>query len=393
VSNAPLDAVKTICLILIAVGLCAHAVELPSSARALSLARWIGEQQELKPEQSSFGAIKIEPGVAATSTDGTAYCRVSPYFANLAVLSLLRARTPGCLEVADRWIHWYCAHLNPQSAPDGVPDEHFYQGDGTGETTCVRPETKNLCHYNDATDSSAATFFCVLWADFEAGAPREALDTPKRREPLESLAVTLLKLQQSDGLCWAKRDYRVKYLEDNCEVFAGLCALANLESNVFKDANRSAFYEQAANRVQRGIIEGLYDKERELYYVAKFEDGQRSAADLKQWYPDTQAQLWPLLFDVVTPAAPEAPAVIAAVNSHWNGLASPDWAKSPDRVNHGWIEAGFAYAALKAGETNRVRSYLQAVNRTKLQPVARFAPPLTVADAGWLLQVLIALER
>ncbi len=213
----------------IALVLGARGAELPLPLDAVVLARWIADQQYLKPDLPSYGGLKTHPGVAVTSADGTDYCRVSPYFANLGVLGLLRAKIPNGAHVAELWVRWYYAHLDAQSAPEGVPYEHFYQADGGGETTCVKPGDHSVCHYNDATDSAVATFFSVLWAAHQAGVASAKLNTPERKTLTEALAGVLLKLQQSDGLCWAKSDYRAKYLEDNCEVFAGLCDLANLE--------------------------------------------------------------------------------------------------------------------------------------------------------------------
>ena len=377
-----------------ALSLCARGAEVPLPLDAVVLARWIAEQQYLKPDLPSYGGLKIHPAVAVTSADGTNYCRVSPYFANLGVLGLLRARTPNGADVAELWVRWYYAHLDAQSAPEGVPYEHFYQADGGGETTCVKPGDHSVCHFNDATDSAAATFFSVLWAAHQAGVASAKLNTPERKKLTEALAGVLLKLQQSDGLCWAKSDYRAKYLEDNCEVFAGLCDLANLERDVLNDLPRSTFYRQAAERVQRGILKELYDPQTKLYAVAKFEDNSRPVTNLDKWYPDTQAQLWPHLFGAVTPADPRTQAVMAAVNAHWNGHTKPNWSANPEQINNGSIEAGAAYAALLAGETQRVQTYVLAVKRLKFQNssgLSGFEWPFSIIDAGWLLQTLVQL--
>ncbi|HUA38614.1 MAG TPA: hypothetical protein VMA35_09510 [Candidatus Sulfopaludibacter sp.] len=363
----------------------------PFPPDAALLAHWIAGQQFSQAGSPGCGGLKIGDGVAVRGIDGTPYCRVSPYTANLGVLGLLRTGAPECGHVAELWIDWYFAHLNPQSAPEGVPCDHFYQADGAGETTCVKPGDPSLCQHNDATDSAAATFFSVLWAAHQAGVPAATFDIPPRRRQLENLAEVLLKLQQADGLCWAKKGYRVKYLEDNSEVSAGLRALADLEQNVFNDPGWSAFYRAAARRVQAGILKELYDPRAKLFLIAKFEDGHCLPANLDVWYPDTQAQAWPCLFGVLPATDPRARGVMAAVDAHWQGGARPDWAAHPEQVDRGWIEAGHACAALLANETNRVRIYVQAVKRLKFPASAgasAFAEPFSVADAGWLLQIL-----
>lgn len=387
---------RTLILIGIALSMCPAFAEPPHRDDADVLAHWINALQYRDSKLPGYGGLKIHPGVAATSADGKQYCRVSPYVANLGVLGMLRTKAPGCVNIADQWIHWYFAHLNPQSAPDGVPYEHFYLADGSGETTCVKPGDHFLCHYNDATDSAAATFFSVLWAAHEAGIARTALNAGGRKKLVEALADVLLKLQQADGLCWAKGDYRVKYLEDNCEVFAGLRDLANLEHDVFNDPEHSTFYRKAAVRVQQGILKELYEPKTELYLIAKSEDNNRPAADLDKWFPDTQAQLWPILFGVVEPTDPKSLAVLSAVNAHWSGGTKPDWAANPGQINNGWVEAGNAYAALLAGDTKRVRTYLEAVKQLKFPKAAEgsgFEWPFSINDAGWLLQITDALNR
>jgi hypothetical protein len=355
------------------------------------LADWLAGQQFVAAGLPSCGGIKSGPGPAANGPDDAPYYCVTPYYANLAVLGLCRARTPQCARVAGLWIGWYLDHLDPTSAADGVPCDHYYRADGTGETNCLKPGDPLLCRHNDATDSAAATFFSVLWAAHQAGLPTITLASPERRKQIESLAAVLLKLQQPDGLCWAKTGYRVKYLEDNSEVYAGLNDLAGLEKEVFNNPAVSASYRQAAERVRRGISAELYDSRTKLFMVAKFEDGKRQQANLDKWYPDTQAQLWPLLFGVEAPDDAAIAAVISAVNDRWDGRLKPDWSSHPELVNQGWIEGGDACAMLLAGQAVRVQGFVQAARRLKFLRPAEFTGPFDVSSVGWMLQILARL--
>lgn len=413
-------------LICLALCLCRQraSADLPSASDAASVAHWIVSQQCTNSNLPSCGGVKSSPEPVAFGPDGKPYCCITPYYANLAVLALLRTQAPDSVHTADLWIRWYFAHLNPLAAPDGVPCDHFCHSDGEGETNCVKPGDALLCRHNDATDSAAATFFSVLWAAHQAGLPMNrsaehfsastspasrramlgaplpgssplrfpasALAIPEWKQQVETLAGVLLKLQQPDGLCWAKADYHVKYLEDNCEVFAGLRDLADLEREVFNEPQQSSVYRQAAEWVQRGIVSELYDRQAKLFLIAKFENGKRPATNLDKWYPDTQAQSWPLLFGVCTANDPMTHAAISAVNEHWNGHGKPDWASEPDAVNEGWLEAADAYAMLLAGETGKVRTFAGSAKRLKFRDNG-FAQPFNVEDAGWLLQILARL--
>lgn len=360
------------------------------SPDALLLARWIADQQYSNPNLPGFGALKVFPAPAFVTTNGAKYCRTSPYYSDLAVLGLLRTRAPGCAQLADRWIRWYFTHLTPPSAPDGVPYEHFYYPDGAGETTCAKPGDQFLCHYNDATDSAAATFFSVLWARSMEGSPLAA-DFSSHKPAIEKLAGVLLNLQQPDGLCWAKTDYRVKYTEDNSEVFAGLRDLASLEREIFHDSEKAVLYQETAEKVRSGILSELYDPREHLFRIAKFETLSHTAVNLNQWYPDTQAQFWPTLWGVLSPTDPRARAIVSAMDAHWNGTIKPDWSAHPEKINDGWIEAGSALSALLAGDTARVRNYVQAVERVKFVRTSgalKLKYPFDIGDASWFLQIL-----
>jgi hypothetical protein len=352
------------------------------------LARWIAAQQCVQSNLPSYGGLKAAGDAAAIGPNGKPYYCITPYYANLAVGALLQTGAPHSGTVASLWIHWYFAHLDPNSAPDGVPADEFCRSDGTGETNCVKPGDPQLCRHNDATDSAAATFFSVLQAAHQAGVPAASFAAPDRRHQIQTLADVVLKLQQADGLCWAKADYRVKYLEDNSEVFAGLRDLATLELDLFNDPVQAAVYRQAAERVRTGILKELYDSKARLFLIGKFEDGSRPPTSLDKWYPDTQAQMWPLLFGVVAVDAPAAKAVVSALDHHWNGVAKPAWESQPGQVNDGSLEAADAYALLLAGHSPQARTFVAAAKKTKFRDSDGLIEPFNVADAGWWLLIL-----
>ena len=361
----------------------------PTSASAAGdLLQWLTGLQYTDPSQSSFGGVRVHSTSGAVGTNGLPYYRVSPYIGNLAVLGLVRSHRPEALPVAKRWIAWFLAHLDAASAPDGVPFEHFYLEDGSGETVCVKPGDPHLCRYNDATDSAITTFFSVLQAYILAKGSSEILVAEGAREKIEHMASVLLQLRNPDGLFWAKQDYRAKYLEDNCEVYAGLDALTTIERSVYKDDKRAARYAGEASHLRAAILKEFYDPLHGRYDIAVFEDGSRKTADLNIWYPDLQAQFWPHLFGVVAASNAKSQAALAGLNGLWNGKAHPDWASEPEKVNGGWISADIAYAALLAGERQRIPHYIACVERLKLSPPKRFSWPFTASDGGWLLLIL-----
>jgi hypothetical protein len=350
-------------------------------------AQWLAGLQFADPKLPSLGAIRVHHTTAAVGTDGRSYFRVSPYIGNLAALGFLRSRRPEALPVVERWIDWWFAHLTPESAPDGVPFEHFYLADGSGETVCVKPGDPHLCHYNDATDSAAATFFTLLLEYQQAGGHIKPEQLGRRTEQIDRLWQTLLALQNPDGLFWAKTSYRAKYLEDNCEVYAGLVALERLSRTVFRSAERAARAKAAAGRLRAAIETLLFDTKQGRFLVAKFEDNTVKAPNLGVWYPDVQSQFWPILWGVSNPTDANARAAISLLTNIWNGKERPDWAAQTEKINGGWISADVAYAAALAGDRKRLPEYLKAVKRLKIARRDRFAWPFTAADAGWLLAI------
>lgn len=378
------------------VSLTGFAVASEIQAERVALEKWMAGLQYTDPSLPSFGAIRVYSTDSAVDPKGGHYARVSPYFADLGLIGLLEASPTSGLPVAKRWIGWYLAHLTPESATDGVPYEHFYLSDGKGETVCLDPAKPNLCHYNDATDSAACTFFSVLGRYQKAGGDTALLKAAGVKEQLEKLAGVVLALQQPNGLCWAKQDYRVEYLEDNCEVFDGFRSLARIEQEVYRDPGKASFYTQVAARVKEGIFKVLYDPSTGLYRSTVPEKGPVPLPKLDLWYPDVQAQFWPVLLGVVSPDDPRAKTSLRLVNETWNGAAKPDWATHPEKVNNGWICSDVAYAAVLTGDRKQVTVYLDAVlNRIKTKRTGR-APypwPFAVSDAGWLLLILQQTEK
>lgn len=372
---------------------------LPSPAAAQSLAGqeaavagWVAAQQYDKPGLPSFGAIRVagEPGYRAP--DGTLYYQVVPYDANLAVLGLLRSHAPGGKEVAERWIGWYLAHIEPIGPNAGLIYDHWYLEDGAGETTAPPGIAPALRDHEDASDSAAATFLGVVWEYAQAGGGKTELSAPAARVRLETIAGVMLSLQQPDGLTWAKSSYHAAYTMDNSEVYFGFRAMAHIEAGVYDDPGAATRYETAAERVRAGLLNDLYDPATRVFDVARFETGPASQAKLTTWYPDTVAQAWPILFGVIDPHGAAARSALASVDNTWSGRSQPDWSdKMIDPSGSTWPSIG--YAAWLCGDSRRARSHAQFVLDRALPPTdgKAFAPPFSVSDAGWLLSLLSCL--
>jgi hypothetical protein len=221
------------------------------------IANWSTRLQYINTDELalySFGAIRVNSTVGAYDAKGTIYYLVVPYFSNLFVLNLLHTNLPNRLKIAEDWITWYLSHINPKSGPEGVPYDHFYNEDGHCGSDCIedKGDQSTFCCHVDATDSSAATFFSLLWAYFQVSKNSEFLKEPNRKEKIITLAGTLKSLlDRKDGLFWTNNTHQKKLLMDNCEVFAGFQALSQLEVNVYEDSTQAIDFASIAEGALR----------------------------------------------------------------------------------------------------------------------------------------------
>jgi hypothetical protein len=106
---------------------------------------------------------------------------------------------------------------------------------------------------------------------------------------LDVIGGVLIQTRQSDGLTWAKPDYQSKYLMDNCEAYRGLRDLASLFQNAFGDSAKAAYYNNAANSMQSGIL-GMWLNG--TWAVYKNDIGGLAAPNMRTWYADASAQVF-----------------------------------------------------------------------------------------------------
>lgn len=343
-------------------------------ARTGPLVAWIAGLQET--DGAARGAIAMSAAPSFT-LDGEPYRHVVPYFANLAVASLLDAEpTTASVRVAEAWIHWFLDRVGPE----GVPVEHWV-GPGGAEQTCpaalATAPAVGRCEAIDATDSAASTFLIVLDATLRAGGDAAAL--ARRADEIRAVADALLGLQLDDGLTVARAGWRVRYLMDNAETVAGLRAAARLERDVLGgDAGR---FERAAERATRGLA-ALRDPATGLHAWARTDDGALQPSRLDRWYADAVAQVWPLVFGVTRDAGG-----YRQLDAAWSGDALPDWTVHRDAS--GFVWPVLAVAAVRAGDRAAARRQVDALWRSHVE---RATGPLTVADVGWLLRAVHELE-
>ncbi len=209
---------------------------------------------------------------------------VSPYFANLYALSLVRHGL-GAGEVRD-YVAWYLDHLN-------YPDRHGLTG--TIDDMDVRPggRLERTGRY-DSVDGYAGTFLLLLDEWEQSGGDRALLEANRAR--IQDVAWLLLRLQDPDGLVRALPDANARYLMDNCEAYAGLLAYDALSRRLGWDTGPR--HRIAAEDVREAVLGRLSDEPGRRFHWADA-GGVPHRSDWDVFYPDALAQLFPILYGVV----------------------------------------------------------------------------------------------
>ena len=270
--------------------------------------------------------------------------KLNPYFACSAALGLLAG---GDLETAEAYIRWHFGHLEES----GIIYDYTVRVEGD-----VVTETSALdC---DSTDSYAALFLILLDEYAKAGGSA-ALLTAHRDDIAQ--VVGAMDATFCFGLTWAKPDYRVFYLMDNCEVAAGYRAAASLWSmlsspwRAFHCGLRARCVRLAVNLRLWNIRRGSYD-----YALG-------NPSDAAVFYPDAAAQLFPVAFGLLRPSSGRAQRLYRDFLS-----GHPQWLEGRNDGGFPWVI--LLRAALAMGDTDTAAQYLRAVKELYMegQPSGRW---------------------
>jgi len=320
-----------------------------------SLANLPGEQRKyLLSLQDASGAIAQTPDQQ----------QVIPYFSNMAALAMLSFRDGRA--AVRRYLEWYITHINERDrfGLKGTIYDYVRQGD-----TWVPTEDY------DSADSYAATFLSLVAAYGSASGDLSFAE--HWRAELQVVAEVLLELQDKDGLMWAKPRYYVKFLMDNAENYRGLLDGADLMLRLGQ-ADLAARYQAAAERVAAGIERRLWIPERQAYAWALY--GRWWARQPRErWYPDTVAQLFPIVFGVVPPDSERAETLYGYLNQKY-----PNWVAGEFDDRFPW--AILALVAATMQDKERAVAYLDNVNQQVFTPSQGATYPWYAGESAFLLQ-------
>ncbi len=290
---------------------------------------------------------------------------INPYYSNIAAIGM--AKDPNRMPQVLAWMKWYINHLN-------WPDKWGLYGTTYDYTVSngIATSTKNA----DSTDSYAATFLTLVWNGWLSGDAQTRSYITSLSYELDVIGGVLTKTQQSDGLTWAKPDYQIKYLMDNCEAYRGLRDLASIYKNAFGDTTKAAYYNSAADRMQAGIL-GMWMNGK--WAVYKDGIGRLAAPNLGTWYADASAQVFPVLMGVVNSSDSRAQQSYAAFNAAW-----PNWPSLSFNSQDPFPWCLIVDGAAAMGDKSRVDTYIKTMQSKYVN--SGFPWPFYNAEAGWFLR-------
>jgi len=287
---------------------------------------------------------------------------IKPYFSNLAAIGLTKDKKYHPQVKA--WMQWYINHLNRPDKWGLNCTMYDYSVSGSTETSL---------NDADSTDSYAATFLSLAWAFWQTGDQGAQAYIKNLSPQLNCIGNVLVQTQQSNGLTWAKPDYQIQFLMDNTEVYKGLRDAASLFDALQNSYTRDRYNKHAA-AVSDGINDNLWDARNGNYltYVGA------PTTDWGTWYPDSTAQLFPVLNNLISPADPRAQQLYATFNQKW-----PNWTSRQFPDAFPWVLVSGASALM--GDNTRVNQFIDGIQNDFVNQA--FPWPWYSAEAGWFIRV------
>lgn len=334
--------------------------------------------QKIATEEAAWlASLQIENGALLMTCGPNGSFTMNPYFADFAALALLGAGE-GYYENVRRYMDWHFAHLNTAQTDYNGVDGTIYDyivtlsnGELVSEKISINANGQKSY---DSTDSYAATFLCVVAKYYEKTGDLEYLQA--NSQDLQRL-LNPIRQTMDKGLTFAKPDYRIKYLMDNCEVYEGLVAA----EKVYTALGLSDLAAEAADlkkQVFDAIEEHMWMEEEGYYEVALGVNNDSAYAfTWTNFYPCATAQLFPISCGLLDPTDPRSLYLYEQFNNYFStGERKATWEEmsTPDTFYWGSL----AYTAALMGDNARLETYMTLY----LKIMKRHAYPLYNADAA-----------
>lgn len=282
-------------------------------------------------ETQWLASLQLENGAIPMTAEKNGDLRMNPYFADFAALALL----DNAEEYADEvkaYADWHFAHLN-------TAEEDFNGLDGTvydyvitvknGKVVGEKVSKPEGGDSYDSTDSYAASFLQVLSKYMKKTG--DIAYVSANAKDIERIAAVMTATLHK-GLTYAKPNHKVKYLMDNCEVYQGAIAAAELfsELTLSEEGDFSALsekYDGLAATVKENINKKLWNFAGKNYIPEMDILGVPTKIFYWQYYyPCATAQLFPIASGIIDPDTQRAEHLYGKFceNYEWEKFDIPD---------------------------------------------------------------------
>ena len=339
--------------------------------------------KELKQTELAYlSSMQLQNGAIPMNRISSGQVLCNPYFADFSALAMLESQENAVWNGIKKYLQWHFSHLNFSDYNGLCGTIYDYtltveEGRCVHEAVVHRPE--GIPCY-DSTDSYAATFL-LLCANYAEKAPDDEIlvaNTPKIEEIIGVMSATM-----DQNLTYARLDYPVQYLMDNCETFAGFCAAKRLYETALSflpDAGKKAEeMKQTAEKIQKTVCSALW-REDHFSVAVNAQKEDLLPFSWTEFYPSATAQLFPILFGVISPDSDKAKKVYEAFCYHYAGKDA-EWNWPMHKIPSKSYWSVMAVVAAKMGDVSRAVCYLK---QYALRSVSH-QKPLYNADIGWAI--------
>jgi len=308
------------------------------------------------------------------SENGSVY--INPYFSEIVAIALIRHdNSPNAKAAIENYFDWHFSHINTAEEDYNGLAGTIYDYDAVVKNGVVVSETSKN-HY-DSTDSYSALFVKAL-ADY-AKTYGDSSYILAHETQIRDIVNVMFATMGENGYTYAKPDYKICYLMDNAEVYAGLCAADYLYKNILGDAGMSAKINEAVAFYDTNFNKHWWKGDHYATVLnPDYTEYTGYAFDWSMFYPCATAQMFPILYGLATPDS-------AYAFTAYNGLCNAwDW-QDMDYISEGadvFCWGNFAYLGALMKDEERLDAYLNKYDEI----VASGRPyPLYSAESAMVL--------
>lgn len=326
--------------------------------------------RDLKAHADWLLSMQTEEGaVLLYETAGAG--RYNPYFACYAMIGLLEYQLREKAAAGEKYRAAARAYMEFHLSRLNVLDKNGVSGTIYDYETDPATGRVRSCEDYDSTDSYAAVMLMLV--DKYAAVTDDGAFLAAKKGDVERIAGAMLSTLDG-GLTFARPDYRVKYLMDNCEVYGGLTAASRIFADIYKDKVLAERYRKEAEELRAKIERDFWDAKQGVYHCAILESGP-AELDQSRFYPDGASQLYPIIFGVLSPESKRAEELYSrfhTVHSGWTSLRCD---------SHPW--GVILLAAQKMGDADRMDAYFAEAEAYLAENGHGY--PWNCAESGFLL--------